>query len=184
MDSPFYSDLRPPHNTVAPASVTLATTDKALHLAANIGNLGNPNWPVGKNYRVLVRGQCTSAATPGNLTVSLYWGTGADANGTVLCATAATAWTASQANMTFEAEFDVTVTALGATGSIVAGGRIKFNEAAIAAELMAPATGGDVAVTVDTTTSANVFSVQAKRSGSTAETVQLSAGYPKVFALN
>lgn len=184
MDSAYYSDLRLPHNTVAPAAVTLAATDKALHLAATMGNLTQQNWIVGKNYEIKVRGQCTSAATPGNLTISLYWGTGADANGTVLAATAATAWTASQASMTWEAVFNITITTIGATGAVVAGGRVKFNEAAIAAELMAPATGGDVAVTIDTTASANVFSVQAKRSGSTAETMQLSAGYPKVHALN
>lgn len=184
MDSPYYSDLRPPHNIVAPAAVTLLATDKALHLAATIGNLSPQNWPVGKNYRIEVIGQATSAVTPGNLTLSLYWGSGADATGTVIAATAATAWTASQANMTWKAWFDVTITAIGATGSMVAGGSFKINEAAIAAELLAPATGGAVAVAVDTTASANVFSVQAKRSGSTAETMQLSPGYPKVHALN
>ena len=34
MDTGVYTDLRMPYNVVAPASVTLATTDKALHLAA------------------------------------------------------------------------------------------------------------------------------------------------------
>jgi len=184
MDGPTYSDLRGPVNTVAPASVTLSTTDKALHLAAQIGNLGVQNWSVGKNYRIEVMGTFTSAATPGNLTLSLYWGTGADANGTVLCATAATAWTASQSTKTWKAWCDITVTTLGASGAIVAGGSAKFNEAAIAAELMMPDTSGPVAVTVDLTAASNVFSIQAKRSGSTAETMQISAGYPKVHALN
>lgn len=183
MDGPTYNDLRQPWNTVAPASVTLSTTDKALYGAVTVGNMGNQNWSASKSYRIEVCGTFTSAATPGNLTVSLYWGTGADANGTVLAASAATAWTASQATKTWKAWFDVTIITIGATGSALAFGAFKCDEAAIAAELMIPATA-PAAVTIDTTTAGNVFSVQAKRSGSTAETMQIAAGYPKVFANN
>lgn len=182
-DTALCTDLRTPYNIVAPASVSPLSTAVALHLPATIGNLGNQNWTPGKSFLLVARGLMTSAATPGNFSILLYWGTGASANGTILCTSAATAWTANQSAMTWEAQIWITVTAIGATGTICATGRFKVNEAAIAAELQLPATT-PANVTVDTTTANNVFSLQAIRSGSTAETMQLAPGFPKLFALN
>lgn len=181
MDTPFFNDLCPPFNIVSPAAVTLSTTDKALYLPANVKPMGNPYWWPGKMVRIEVMGAFTSAATPGNLTLSLYWGTGADANGTILAASAAQAWTASQATKCWKAWFDVECRLIGASGALLAIGAFKADEASIAPELLMP-TAGPAAVTVDTTTSGNVLSVQAKRSGSTAETMQCHS--VKLFALN
>lgn len=172
MDGQYYHDTRLPLIAANPASVTLAATAKALHTVASVPAMGKDYWSVGKKVRVEVYGQMTSAVTPGNFTIQLMYGTGADANGTILAATAATAWTASQTNMTFYAVWDVYCTAIGTSGALFAKGRFKVNEAAIAAELMMPATA-PATVTVDLTVASNVLSVQALRSGSTAETVQL-----------
>lgn len=171
MDTPFYNDLRSPFMVGSQAAVTLAATAKALYLPAAHPKLGGNYWWVGKKVMLEIAGRFTSAATPGNFTINIYWGTGADANGTVLATSAATAWTASQSNMTWRAQFIVTCTAIGASGALKAIGSFKANEAAIAAELMIPATS-PAAVTVDTT-SDSVLSVQALRSGSTAETMQV-----------
>jgi hypothetical protein len=181
MDGQYYVDLRYPHIATDVASVTLAATNKALYPAANVPSMGKDYWTVGKAVRIEIFGRCTSAATPGNLTLALFYGTGADANGTSLAASAATAWTASQTNMSFWAWWDVHCTAIGSSGALFATGWAKFNEAAIAAGLMMPATA-PATTTVDLTVASNVLSVQALRSGSTAETMQLHK--VRVFSLN
>jgi hypothetical protein len=172
MDGQFYLDTRLPHIATDVTSVTLAATNKALYPVANIPAMGKDYWTVGKAVRIEVWGRATSAATPGNLTLALFYGTGADANGTSLAASAATAWTASQTNLTWHAIWDVHCTAVGTSGALFAVGSAKFNEAAIAAELMMPASA-PATTTVDLTVASNILSVQALRSGSTAETMQL-----------
>jgi hypothetical protein len=171
-DGKFYLDTLPPFIVTDVASVTLSTTAKALYPVGNVPAMGKDYWWAGKKVYVWVYGRCTSAATPGNLTVQLMYGTGADANGTILAASAATAWTASQSNLSFYAWWRVYCTAIGSSGALFAKGAVKFNEAAIAAELMMPASA-PATVTVDLTVASNVLSVQALRSGSTAETMQL-----------
>ena len=172
MDGQYYQDTRLPHIATDVASVTLAGTNKALYPVANIPAMGKDYWTVGKKVRIYLCGRMTSGATPGNLTVAIFYGTGADANGTSLAATAATAWTASQTSNTWRAQFDVHCTAIGTSGALFATGFFKANEASIAAELMIPATV-PATVTVDLTVANNVLSVQALRSGSTAETMQI-----------
>ena len=113
-------------------------------------------------------------ATPGNGTASLYWGTGADANGTSLVASAAVALTASQTNLTWDMELLVRCRALGVTGSLMAVGMFSANVAVLASTLqpvMLPASA-PAAVTVDLTQNF-VLSPQFLRSGSTAETMQV-----------
>lgn len=180
MDGFYFNDLRLPFCIVSPAAVTLAATDKALHLAAVHPPLGANYWSPTKMVRIEVTGVCTSVATPGNLSLALYWGTGADANGTILAQMTATAWGANQTAMTWRAWFDVECRTIGATGSLLAFGAFRVTETAIAAEVQIPGTAV-AAVTVDTTAN-NVLSIQAKRSGSTAETMQIISY--KFFALN
>src|SRR6516225_507983 len=119
MDGPFWVDLRSPHIAADVASVTLAATAKAMVPVANLPVLGANyfGW-VGKAVRIRVMGRLTTAATPGNMTASLYWGNGTDANGTAVGTSAAVALTASQANMTFELELYVRCRATGVTGSL------------------------------------------------------------------
>jgi hypothetical protein len=173
MDGQYYLDTRLPHISTDIASVTLAATNKALYPVSAVPAMGKDYWTVGKAVRIFIFGRCTSAGTPGNLTLSLFYGTGADANGTSLAATAATAWTASQTNMSFWAFWDVHCTAIGSAGALFACGYAKFNESAIAAGLMMPATAPATTGSLDLTVASNILSVQALRSGSTAETMQL-----------
>src|SRR5258706_8282985 len=102
MDGQFYLDTRLPHIITDVASVTLAGTNKALYPVANVPSMGKDYWTAGKAVNITIWGRITTAATPGNLTLALFYGTGADANGTSLAATAATALTASQTAITFK----------------------------------------------------------------------------------
>jgi hypothetical protein len=175
MDGNFYVDSRSPFISADVAAVTLATTDKALVPIANLPILGSNYFGfVGKAVRIKMFGRITTAATPGNGTLDILWGTGADANGTVLASSATVALTASQTNLSWEAEFIVRCRALGASGSLIVMGRLLVNNAVIAntlQPLLIPASAA-AAVTVDLT-AANVISPQFKRSGSTAETMQV-----------
>lgn len=173
MDGQYYWDTRLPHISTDITSVTLAATNKALYPVANIPAMGKDYWTVGKKVYIHLFGRCTSAATPGNLTLSIFYGTGADANGTSLAASAATAWTANQTNMSWWADFWIHCTAIGTAGALFATGYAKFNESAIAAGLMMPATAPATTASLDLTVASNVLSVQALRSGSTAETLQI-----------
>lgn len=174
-DGQWFVDTRGPHISADVAAVTLSTTDKAIIPLANIPILGSNyfSW-VGKALRVSIFGRMTTAATPGNGTFDLYWGTGADANGTILASSAAFALTASQTNLSFWLEFIVRCRALGASGSLLVTGQAAFNNAVVASTLqpiIIPASA-PAAVTVDLT-AANVISPQFKRSGSTVETMQV-----------
>lgn len=177
MDGPFYNDLRAPFIFGDIPSVTLATTDKALYPVANFPVLGSNYFGfVGKKLKIKLFGRITTAATPGNLGWDVYWGTGADANGTILASSAALALSINQTNVTWCAEFSVYCRAPGgaAVGSLMCTGWSLFNVGVVASTLapvLIPATA-PAGVTVDLTL-ANIVSVQFKRSGSTAETMQV-----------
>jgi hypothetical protein len=173
MDSGFFHDSRAPWIISDITSVTLSTTDKALYPAANFPVLGGNYWWAGKKLRVDLIGRITTAATPGNGTFTVYWGTGADANGTLILTSKANALIASQTNLTWRAQIDVHCRAVGSgtSGSLFASGLFLFDEAVMAAKQLGPASA-PAAVGVDTT-AANIISVQYKRSGSTVETMQV-----------
>lgn len=168
----YFIDALPPWVVLDLSPLTLSSTDKALHTAGQVPALGAGffNYP-GRKLNIKAFGKMTSAATPGNFTWSIYWGTGADANGTILAASAAIALTANQATMSWALDIDVTCRVLGATGSLMCTGTFLFNESIAAAHGLIPATNA-AAVAVDTTGS-SIISVQAKRSGSTAETITI-----------
>lgn len=175
MDGQFYVDTRAPHISADVASVTLSTTDKALVPLANLPVLGANYFSyIGKAVRIKLFGRVTTGTTPGNGTFDLYWGSGADANGTIIGSSAAFALTASQTNLSFLFEMIVRCRALGASGSLLTTGILSFNPGVVASTLqpiMVPASA-PAATTVDLT-AANVLSPQFKRSGSTAETMQI-----------
>lgn len=176
MDGLFYVDSRAPHIAGDVASVTLTTTAKALIPAANIPILGGNyfGW-IGKAMRIKLFGRMTFTTTPGNLTVQLNYGTGADANGVVLAATAATAITASQTNMSWSAEFIVRCRTLGAAGTLFCTGEFNANVAVIASTLqpvMIPASAPAASAACDLT-AALLLSPQAIQSGTPAGTMQV-----------
>lgn len=173
MDGQFYNDLRAPFIIADVAAVTLAATNKALYTVSNVPAMGKDYWWAGKQVEINVFGRITTAATPGNLTLALLYGTGADANGVSLAASAAVALVASQTNIVWRVKFYVHCRAIGSSGSLFADGDAQFGTAVIAVGgFMLPASA-PAAATCDLTVASNVLSVQALRSGSTAETMQI-----------
>jgi hypothetical protein len=176
MDGPFWVDLRAPHMSADAGSVTLTAAAKAMVPVANLPPLGANYFSfVGKAVRLTMHGRITTAATPGNMQFSLYWGNGTDANGTIIASSLSTiALIANQANMSWRLEMMVRCRALGATGSLIGNGMLSFNPAVIASTnqpILIPATA-PAAVTVDLTAN-NFLSPQFLRSGSTVETLQV-----------
>jgi len=172
-DGLFYNDLREPFIGTDIAAVTLAATNKALYPASNFPVLGGQYFSrIGKKMKIRLFGRMTTAATPGNLTVAVLYGTGADANGVSLAASAATAMTASQTNLSWFCEVNVHCRSIGSAGTLFCTGYFRANEAVIAPIMMIPASAPVVSGSVDLT-AALILSVQVLRSGSTAETMQV-----------
>jgi hypothetical protein len=179
MDGQFYNDLKPPFMIAAPTAATLATTNVALYPISNIQDY----WWAGKAVRIRLFGQMTTGATPGNLTLALLYGTGANANGTSIVASAAQTLIASQTNISWLIDLTVRCISIGSSGTLFATGVATFGTAVIAAgTFLLPATAPAVSGSVDLTVASNVLSVQALRSGSTAETMQVVD--MQVIALN
>ena len=176
MDGPFYTDLRSPFTAADIASVTLATTDLALYPVANFPVLGSNYFSyVGKKLKIRMFGRMTTAATPGNGTVDVYWGSGAAANGTILQSSAAIALAANRTSEAWRMELDIVCRAFGSSGALLCTGMIWYKSTLITTAADQPAmipTATPAQVTVDLTL-ANIVSVQYKRSGSTAETMQV-----------
>lgn len=170
-DGLFYLDTRTPFLTADVAAVTLASTFKALYPVSNFPVLGGQYFVPGKGINLKLFGRITTGATPGNFQIGVYYGSGADANGVQLAASVATALTASQTSLSWEAEFDIICRSGGSTGGLFCTGRILFAEGVLAPHILVPGTAPAVSASVDLT-AANILSVQANRSGSTAETMQ------------
>jgi hypothetical protein len=175
-DGLYYVDSRAPFISGDVAAVTLAATAKALIPAANIPVLGGNYFSfIGKAVRIRLFGRITTAATPGNGQLSLYWGTGADANGVVAGQTAAVALTASQTNMSWQAEMIVRCRTMGAAGTLFVTGEFRANVAVLSTTLqpmLIPATAPAASAACDLTASL-LLSPQFSRSGSTVETMQV-----------
>lgn len=184
-DGLFYNDLREPFLAADIAAVTLSTTNKALYSADDFPVLGSKYFDrIGKKIRIRMFGRITTVLTPGNLTLAVLYGTGADANGVVLAQSAAVTLSASQTNLSWWAEFYIHCRSRGSSGTLFCTGKAHFNNAVIASTLQpilipasAPAVSGACNLT-----SALIPSVQALRSGSTAETMQVHD--MEVVALN
>ena len=169
MDGAFYHDTRQPFTTFDQAQVTLATTDKALYPAAAFPVLGSNYFGfAGKRVHIRAFGKITTLVTPGNGTIDLYWGSGADATGTIIASSAAQTLVASQTNISWRVELTVHARTLGATGGLFCHGFAIFGTAVVAAGTFLIPASAAVVTTADTTAN-NVLSLQFKRSGSTAE---------------
>jgi len=182
----FFLDTREPFVSADITSVTLANTNKALYGVSNFPVLGGNYFArPGKAIRIKVFGRMTSAATPGNVQWGIYYGTGADANGVLLASTLSTvAWQASQTNMSWTGEFDITCRTTGSAGTLFATGLVVANVLAVlstAQPILMPSTAPVVSGACDLTANL-MLSLQALRSGSTAETMQIHQ--MQVIALN
>jgi len=175
-DGIFYNDLRTPHLFADVPAVTLSSTAKALYPASNFPVLGGQYFAnPGKKLRIRLFGRITTAATPGNGSFNVYYGTGADANGVILMTGAPVALTASQTNLSWWVELFVHCRTPGAAGTLFVTGIAHFHVSVIASTLqpiLLPASAAAVSGACDLT-AANIISVQYLRSGSTAETMQV-----------
>lgn len=163
-----------PHSTVDIPAVTLAGTNKALWPVANIPAMGKDYWYAGKEVEIEAVGRITTAATPGNLVLSIVYGTGADANGVSLASSAAQTLVANQTNIAWRCRFTVRCISIGATGTLFADGEAIFESAVIAARMfLIPATAPAPSAVCDLTVANNIINIQANRTGSTVETMQV-----------
>lgn len=170
-DGLFYLDTREPHFVSNLSAVTMTTTAKAMYAAANFPTLGGGYFSrPGKAIKISVGMLFTLPATPGNLSFNVLWGTGADANGTVLL----TGTPAAATNATKRSYLEVIVRCIttGTSGSLEASGWAIHDIGLIASAnsiMMMPTGAAAAAVTADTT-AANIVSIQPLQSG-TAGTV-------------
>lgn len=174
MNGPYYLDTLAPLVTADIASVTLAGTNKALYPAASFPAVGaNFFDKVGKAIWVHLFGRITTVATPANLTFNIYWGSGADATGTIIQSSAAIAMTASQTNLAWMLDLFVKCTAIGSAGALFATGCFECNNAVIANTLqpiLIPASAPATSASVDLT-AASIVSVQVQESGTPSATM-------------
>lgn len=161
------------HETLKPwmmadeSAVSITTTNKALVPAARYGELGSQFFDVpGKKLWLHASGKITTTTSPGTLTLACLWGTGADANGTSLVASAAQTLVASQTNIPFSLDLYLQCRATGASGSLFVMGSCLVGTAVIAAGSFLFPGSAPAAVTVDLTGS-SVPSLQALSSAST-----------------
>ncbi len=185
MDGAFYNDLRAPFMVADIGAVTLAATDKALYPAAAFPVLGGNYFNfAGKTMAIKLFGRMTTGATPGNITFDVYYGSGVDATGTIIQSSTAAALVANGTNLSWCAEFIIRCTLIGSSGTLFCTGWSEFNVGLVlstVAPILIPASAPATSGTVDLS-AANIISVQAKRSGSTAETMQVHN--MQVIALN
>lgn len=170
----FYNDYLEPWTVADLSTITLSTTAKALYTAGQFPPLGSQFFNrVGKKLKIEMFGKITTAATPGNGSFNVYYGTGADANGTAIMTGTPVALIASQTNISWEAKIFVHVRSIGATGTLFCRGKAHFGAAVSGTPVhMLPASGAAVSSALDLTSS-NIISVQFLRSGSTAETMTI-----------
>lgn len=175
-DGPFWQDTREPFFVSNLGAVTLATTAKALYTPSSFPALGPQYFArPGKRLGIYLSGAITTAATPGNGSFDIYYGTGADANGVILASSAALALTAAQTNLTWWLELMIRCITTGSAGTLEVSGRWGANPGVLAGTLQPatiPASAAGPSAAVDLT-AALIPSVQFKRSGSTVETMDV-----------
>lgn len=171
-DGLFYNDLREPFIVADLSPVTLAATNKALYTVSDFPILGGGYFSrPGKKLKIRASGKITTAATPGNLTMALLYGTGADANGVSVVASAAQTLIANQTNISWFIEIYLRCITKGSSGTLEAMGQAFFGTAVVAVgDFLLPASAAAPSSAVDLT-AALIPSLQALRSGSTAETM-------------
>ena len=175
-DGLFYNDLREPFCIADLTAISPLSTAVALYTPSAFPVLGGQYFArPGKALKIQIFGRMTSAVTPGNVSWAVYYGTGASANGVLLASSAPKAWTASQTNGSWYLETVVTCRTTGSAGTLFCTGFVLPNVAHVASTLqpvLIPDTAPAVSGACDLT-AALIISVQAIRSGSTAETMQI-----------
>lgn len=169
-DGLFYRDLRQPFVILDQTAITLAATQKALWAPALTALPAN-YWTVGKAVKLTAWGKMTTVLTPGNLTFSVAYGTG-DAP-TPIKTSVAAALIASKTDLSWKAEAYAVCRSTGPTGTLMVYGSITPHVGLVAstAQPILVPDSANTALTIDTTAGTNALTMQAARSGSTAETM-------------
>lgn len=174
-DGLFYLDMREPHMVTDIAAVTMTTTAKAIYPAAAFPVLGGGyfNRP-GKAIKIEMWCKVVVAGTPGNFSFNVHWGTGADANGTLICTAGTPVALNASVTKCLYAEFTVRCLTTGTAGTLQATGWCVADGLLITAgslnPILIPTAGAAASASLDLTAS-NIVSVQALQSG-TAGTIQ------------
>lgn len=174
-DGLFYQDMREPFFVTDIAAVTILTTATAIYTAAQFPPLGSNyfNRP-GKMLKIRLWVKTIAVATPGNISWNLHWGTGANANGTLIM-TAGTPVAATAGTKCYFLEITIRCLTPGATGTLEATGYVIADPGLIASTLqpiMLPTAGAAASAALDLT-AALIPSVQALMSGSAGTTMQM-----------
>lgn len=171
----YYQDTRAPFVTSDIAAVTLATTMKQMWPTAELTPTFQSDWFDGKLFHLRCFGRMTTAATPGNLTMQLGYGT-ADGTTGALATSAALTLVASQTNVSWRFEGYVRCRSRGvaaASGILLGTGVFECNAALIAAgQALVPATAAAQVGSLNLAATSGIH-FQMARSGSTAETAQV-----------
>jgi hypothetical protein len=183
-DGLFYLDTREPHFVTDVAAVTMAATAKAVYPASAFPVLGGQyfNRP-GKTIKISLWVKVIVAGTPGNFSWDVRWGTGADANGTVICVTGTPIALSASVTKCGYAEFVIRCLTTGTAGTLQATGWSIFDQLLVANTLQPifiPTAGAAASGALDLT-AANIVSIQCLQSG-TAGTIQVQQ--MQVEALN
>lgn len=171
MDGQFFRWTREPFQIVPDASVTLLSTSLLLH-TMQYSSLPANWWTPGRLVRMRALGALTTAATPGNGTFELRYGTTSN-GGTILATSVAIALGANKTSITVLLEAWIRCMTIGASGTFKAAMRVTPEPVSLVIPaannpIIAPASA-IAPVTVDLT-AAGGLNFQMKRSGSTAET--------------
>lgn len=174
-DGLFYLDTREPHFVNDVAAKTMAATATAIYPAAAFPVLGGGyfNRP-GKTIKISLWLKVIVAATPGNFSFDVRWGTGADANGTVICVTGTPVALNASVTKCIYAEFVIRCITTGTAGTLQATGWAIADGLLITAgslnPILIPTAGAAPSAALDLTL-ANIVSIQCLQSG-TAGTIQ------------
>jgi hypothetical protein len=168
-DGLFYNDLREPFISAIQPVATLLTTATMLYSASAFPVLGGQYFSrLGKKLKVRVFGQMTTDGTAGNGSFSVYYGTGASANGTILHpVTTPVAMVTSATAKPWQAEIYVHCRATGSTGTLFVTGSAIFGVNLLLstnAPILIPDVTPVVSGSIDLT-AANIIALQYMRSG-------------------
>lgn len=185
MDGAFYNDLREPFIASDLGAIAPLATAVAMYTPSNFPVLGGQYFSrPGKAIKISMFFRMTSAATPGNVSWTVLYGTGASANGVTLASSLAKAWLANQTSGSCYLEVVVTCRTVGSAGTLFCTGFVLPHVAHVVSTLqpvLIPDTAPVVSGACDLT-AALIVSVQMIRSGSTAESAQIHQ--MQVTALN
>ena len=186
-----YHETRDPYFSSANFSTVTVTTGQSIIpvLRVPATNLIFPAgyWlKPGRRWWIRMSGSIVNAATPGNWTFEVHWQSGAaptDAGGTIICTSGAIAGAATKTcsflmNVVIESRGDPstfvpTATPLFCYGDFLTDGATGFWTTGSNNPILLPATTGGTTTNVDGTLAGTIH-IDAKRSGSTAETITVT----------